>query len=58
MRNKLTDKKFKREVFMESLDNLVKASSSIGLSKERARSVKDILGWAQNLVKRHGNGKV
>lgn len=58
MRSKLSDKKFKREVFMESLDNLVKASSSIGLSKERARNVKDILGWAQNLVKRHGNGKV
>lgn len=58
MRANLSDKEFKRKVFMSSLENLIKSSSKIGLEKDRSKNVKDILGWARDIVKRHNYGKM
>ena len=57
MRNKPKNS-YKREVFLASLDNLVKSAGKIGLNRAHARNVKSVLGWAKGIIENSDNGKV
>lgn len=58
MRTNKQNMDYKRKVFLESLDNLIKASSRIGLTKSRSQNLKDILGLAKGITEEKNNGKV
>jgi hypothetical protein len=58
MSNKKFDKQYKREIFAETINNLMKTTHKIGLSKNSSESLKSILSWAKAIVKRPNNGKM